>query len=131
MFTINQYGTFQCPASIYVSTHIRIIQEYRACRQPEISRDASPRQRGNCNDEQSITFSVDLVLTVYFWMVVHAARRKWYEEQQPPNEFDMRETVPATQPDNGSEPKSPSFLSQNFSMFQSPKPPTILPKEQK
>lgn len=72
--------------------------------------------------------SVYLLLTMYFWMVVHAARRKWYEEQQPPDQFDLRETVPGTQPGNGSEPKSPSFLSQNFPMFQSPRPPTILPK---
>ncbi|XP_017789345.1 PREDICTED: LOW QUALITY PROTEIN: uncharacterized protein LOC108571743 [Habropoda laboriosa] len=72
--------------------------------------------------------SVYLLLCAYFWMVVQAARKEWSIEQRSCTDFPLSEAISVTQPSNGNEPKSPSFLSQNFSMFDSPRPPTILPK---
>ncbi|KAH0953608.1 hypothetical protein HN011_000100 [Eciton burchellii] len=70
--------------------------------------------------------SVYLVLSVYLWMIVQAARRMWYDEQNRAD-YDPRisDSLPAIRSDGL---KSPSFLSQNFSMFESPRPPTILSK---
>ncbi|XP_015433650.1 PREDICTED: uncharacterized protein LOC107189600 [Dufourea novaeangliae] len=78
--------------------------------------------------------SVHLLLSAYVWMVVQAARKEWSDEQQQQqshldcNNFDMREATSPTQPNDGNGPKTPSFLSQNFAMFNSPRPATILPK---
>ncbi|KAG7202033.1 hypothetical protein KM043_004717 [Ampulex compressa] len=71
--------------------------------------------------------SVYLLLSTYFWMVVQAARKEWLNDSQicvepVPRLADF--VVPSTA---NVETKSPSFLSQNFSMFESPRPP-ILPK---
>lgn len=71
---------------------------------------------------------VDLVTSTYFWMVVQSARRQWAEERHGCADVDLREVASATQSNNGNGPKSPSFLSQNFAMFESPRPHTILPK---
>ncbi|XP_076232458.1 uncharacterized protein LOC143177976 [Calliopsis andreniformis] len=73
--------------------------------------------------------SVYLLLSAYFWLIVHIARKEWSEQQQQQvrEEFDLRE-APQVSTSTASEPKSPSFLSQNFSSFQPPRPPTILPK---
>ncbi|KAL6264792.1 hypothetical protein P5V15_004889 [Pogonomyrmex californicus] len=68
--------------------------------------------------------SIYLILNVYFWMIVQTARKQWYDEQQN-CESTVLDPIP-TSTNNGL--KSPSFLSQNFSMFESPRPPTILPK---
>ncbi|XP_072745086.1 uncharacterized protein [Anoplolepis gracilipes] len=77
----------------------------------------------------SVTCSSYLILSVYLWMIVHAARNQWYEVQQNHVECEstMSDFLPEL-PTDGSGLKSPSFLSQNFSMFESPRPPTILPK---
>ncbi|CAK9821866.1 hypothetical protein ANTRET_LOCUS512 [Anthophora retusa] len=72
--------------------------------------------------------SVYLLLCAYFWMVVQAARKEWSNEQRSCTDFPLSEAISVTQPSNGNGPKSPSFLSQNFSMFESTRPPTILPK---
>ncbi|XP_011168612.1 uncharacterized protein LOC105201985 [Solenopsis invicta] len=70
--------------------------------------------------------SIYLIMSIYFWMVVEAARNQWYDEQNQTanNESSMLEfeTTSTTSL------KSPSFLSQNFSMFESSRPPMILPK---
>ncbi|XP_076160100.1 uncharacterized protein LOC143143098 [Ptiloglossa arizonensis] len=73
--------------------------------------------------------SIYLLLCVYIWMVVQSARKEWTNTEQL-NRHDLasRETTSTTHPNNDNEPKTPSFLSQNFSMFESPRPPTILPK---
>ncbi|XP_011637902.1 uncharacterized protein LOC105427728 [Pogonomyrmex barbatus] len=68
--------------------------------------------------------SIYLILNVYFWMIVQTARKQWYDEQQN-CESTVLDPIPIST-NNGL--KSPSFLSQNFSMFESPRPPTILPK---
>lgn len=72
--------------------------------------------------------SVYLLMCTYFWMVVQAARKQWAEERQNRADFDLRDVVSATQSNNTNGPKSPSYLSQNFAMFESPRPHTILPK---
>lgn len=69
-----------------------------------------------------------LLLSAYFWMVVQAARREWCNGEENCSELDPRNTISVIPPISGNAPKSPSFLAQNFSMFQSPRPPTILPK---
>ncbi|KAM0734495.1 hypothetical protein ACS0PU_011966 [Formica fusca] len=83
----------------------------------------------NATLARSVTYSIYLILSIYLWMIVHAARKQWYEEQQNHVECEPRvsDPLPAL-PTNGSGSKSPSFLSQNFSMFKSSRPPTILPK---
>ncbi|KYM98272.1 PREDICTED: uncharacterized protein LOC108777711 [Cyphomyrmex costatus] len=70
--------------------------------------------------------SVYLMLSVYFWMVVEAARNQWYNEQIENANCGsiVLDTVSTT---TSSNLKSPSFLSQNFSMFEQSRPSTILP----
>ncbi|XP_017886067.1 uncharacterized protein LOC108628572 [Ceratina calcarata] len=68
------------------------------------------------------TSSVYLLLSVYLWTIVQATRKEWATEQQC---TDLPLTEVMSPQDNGNGPKSPSFLSQNFSLFESP---TILPK---
>ncbi|XP_024873325.1 uncharacterized protein LOC112455551 [Temnothorax curvispinosus] len=70
--------------------------------------------------------SIYLILSVYFWKVVEAARNQWYDEQNRIASIESSVLEFVSTPSSGS--KSPSFLSQNFSMFESPRPPTILPK---
>ncbi|XP_077265897.1 uncharacterized protein LOC143899464 [Temnothorax americanus] len=70
--------------------------------------------------------SIYLILSAYFWMVVEAARNQWYDEQNRIASIESSVLEFVSTPSSGS--KSPSFLSQNFSMFESPRPPTILPK---
>ncbi|XP_011059381.1 PREDICTED: uncharacterized protein LOC105148973 isoform X2 [Acromyrmex echinatior] len=70
--------------------------------------------------------SLYLVLSVYFWMVVEAARNQWYNEQgRDANCESFMLNIVSTS--TNSNPKSPSFLSQNFSMFEQSHPSTILP----
>ncbi|XP_011708300.1 PREDICTED: uncharacterized protein LOC105463008 [Wasmannia auropunctata] len=88
------------------------------------------------HDQQSTLYlwyttvcSVYLILSVYFWMVVESARNQWYNERNriancEPSMLDFELAITPT----SSDLKSPSFLSQNFSMFESPRPSTILPK---
>lgn len=71
-----------------------------------------------------------LLLCAYFWLVVQEARRQWSTTQE--NSVEPRSRPAAAPAASGSaaasgEPKSPSFLSQNFFAFESPRPP-ILPK---
>ncbi|RLU26043.1 hypothetical protein DMN91_002206 [Ooceraea biroi] len=90
------------------------------------------------HDEQNSAFtktvwyipvaSIYLVLSMYFWMIVQTARRVWYEEQQNQVDYDPRISISVSAPTSSNSSKSPSFLSQNFSMFESPRPPTILCK---
>ncbi|XP_018300402.1 uncharacterized protein [Mycetomoellerius zeteki] len=70
--------------------------------------------------------SVYLMLSVYFWMVVEAARNQWYNEQSRNINCEsfMLNTLSTPMSSNL---KSPSFLSQNFSMFEQSHPSTILP----
>ncbi|CAL1674588.1 unnamed protein product [Lasius platythorax] len=77
---------------------------------------------------KSVACSIYLILSAYLSMVVQAARKQWYEEQQNHVEYEPRISDPPASSTTGSGLKSPSFLSQNFSMFESPRPPTILPK---
>ncbi|CAL7947796.1 unnamed protein product [Xylocopa violacea] len=72
--------------------------------------------------------SVYLLFCAYLWAIVRAARKEWANEQENCTDSPLTEATSVTQPDNGNGLKSPSFISQNFSMFQSPRPPTILPK---
>ncbi|XP_034182238.1 uncharacterized protein LOC117605248 [Osmia lignaria lignaria] len=72
--------------------------------------------------------SVYLLTSTYFWMVVQSARRQWAEERNGCADVDTMDIASATQSNNANGPKSPSFLSQNFAMFESPRPHTILPK---
>ncbi|XP_012531788.1 uncharacterized protein LOC105834101 [Monomorium pharaonis] len=72
--------------------------------------------------------SIYLMMSVYSWMIVEAARNQWYDERNQianiePNILDFVSTTSTS-----SSSKSPSFLSQNFSMFESSRPPMILPK---
>nr|XP_031840985.1 uncharacterized protein LOC116430660 isoform X2 [Nomia melanderi] len=71
--------------------------------------------------------SVYLLFSAYIWMVVQVARKEWSDEERGCNDIDMGEAMSPTQMNNG-EPKTPSFLSQNFAMFNSPQPSSILPK---
>ncbi|XP_054008245.1 uncharacterized protein LOC128892129 [Hylaeus anthracinus] len=71
--------------------------------------------------------SIYLLLCTYTWMVVQAARKEWADVEQNCHNRDLREAASATQ-SNENGPKTPSYLSQNFSMFDSPRSPTILPK---
>ncbi|XP_050459383.1 uncharacterized protein LOC126855611 [Cataglyphis hispanica] len=83
------------------------------------------QQQQNATLARSMTCSIYLISSIYLWMIVHAARKQWYEEQRNHVERELRVSdPPPASPTN--DPKSPSFLSQNFSMFKSP--PTILPK---
>ncbi|XP_078044650.1 uncharacterized protein LOC144474057 [Augochlora pura] len=71
--------------------------------------------------------SIYLLFSVYLWMAVQVARKKWsYQQQGRSGDVDVIEET--TPPDANSEPKTPSFLSQNFAMFQSPRSDPILPK---
>ncbi|XP_011874096.1 PREDICTED: uncharacterized protein LOC105565468 [Vollenhovia emeryi] len=70
--------------------------------------------------------SIYLILSVYFWVVVEAARTRWYDEQNRIANCEL--SVLDVASTSSSEIKSPSFLSQNFSMLGSPRPTTILPK---
>ncbi|OAD60761.1 hypothetical protein WN48_04528 [Eufriesea mexicana] len=72
--------------------------------------------------------TVYLLLSTYLWIVVQAARREWAIQQQDCTDEPLTEVATVTQPNNSNGPKSPSFLAQNFSMFESPRPPTVLPK---
>ncbi|XP_014475262.1 PREDICTED: uncharacterized protein LOC106744757 [Dinoponera quadriceps] len=71
--------------------------------------------------------SIYLILSVYLWVIVQAARKQWFNEQQ--DHVDYVTTISSTlsTPVNSCS-KTPSFLSQNFSMFESPRPPTTLLK---
>ncbi|XP_076276637.1 uncharacterized protein LOC143207271 [Lasioglossum baleicum] len=70
--------------------------------------------------------SVYLLFSAYIWMVVQVARKEWSVGRQGDNDMDMMEATSPT--DISNEPKTPSFLSQNFAMFHSPPPSSILPK---
>lgn len=88
------------------------------------------RDRQDATLTKSVVCSIYLILSVYLWMLVQAARKQWYEEQQNHVEYEPRvsDPAPTSSTMNGSGLKSPSFLSQNFSMFALPQPPMILPK---
>ncbi|XP_012214533.1 uncharacterized protein [Linepithema humile] len=68
-----------------------------------------------------------LTLSMYFWIVVQEARNKWYSEEQQFMDCETRVMDPLPELTNSSGLKSPSYLSQNFSMFESPRPTTLLP----
>ncbi|XP_043254160.1 uncharacterized protein LOC122398415 [Colletes gigas] len=72
--------------------------------------------------------SIYLLVCAYIWMVVQGARKEWSDEEQNRHDFATREATFAAQSNNDNGPKTPSFLSQNLSMFESPRPSTILPK---
>ncbi|XP_029166332.1 uncharacterized protein LOC114937098 [Nylanderia fulva] len=78
---------------------------------------------------KSMTCSIYLIWNVYLWTIVQVARKQWYEEQQNHVECELRESDPdpPSSSTNGSNLKSPSFLSQNFFILE---PSTILPKEE-
>jgi hypothetical protein len=64
---------------------------------------------------------------MYFWIVVQEARNKWYNEEQQIMDCETNVSDPLSEPTNSNSLKSPSYLSQNFSMFESSQPTTLLP----
>ncbi|GAB1860075.1 hypothetical protein CAJAP_01154 [Camponotus japonicus] len=84
------------------------------------------QDRQNVSLIKSMACSIYLILSIYLWTVVQAARKQLYEEQQHHVECEPRLSDPlSVSPTNNSGLKSPSFLSQNFSMFELPRSPTI------
>ncbi|KAL0113245.1 hypothetical protein PUN28_012415 [Cardiocondyla obscurior] len=74
----------------------------------------------------SLICNISLIVSVYFWMVVEEARNQWYDEQNQNPHCETNALDFVSIPNSGQ--KSPSFISQNFSMFESARPPPILPK---
>ncbi|XP_011135594.2 uncharacterized protein LOC105180933 [Harpegnathos saltator] len=72
--------------------------------------------------------SVYLIVSIYFWVIVQTARKRWFNEQQDRVNYVTTISIPLPAPVDSSCTKTPSFLSQNFSMFESPRPPTVLSK---
>ncbi|XP_033185039.1 uncharacterized protein LOC117230339 [Bombus vosnesenskii] len=72
--------------------------------------------------------SVYLVFSACIWMIVYNARKEWIEEQRNHTDLPLTSTTSTMQSNNGGGLKSPSFLSQNFLMFDSPRPSPILSK---
>ncbi|XP_066594787.1 uncharacterized protein [Prorops nasuta] len=67
--------------------------------------------------------SVYLLLSVYFWMVIQVTRWEWCNEEINCQSINSNHIAiiqpPATE--SSSCPKTPSFLSQNFTFFESPR----------
>lgn len=65
--------------------------------------------------------SIYLLFSTYIWMVVYSARKEWIEKQRNLTDDSTTIATSATQSNNSDEQKSPSFLSQNFPIFDSPR----------
>nr|XP_033321803.1 uncharacterized protein LOC117217966 [Megalopta genalis] len=72
--------------------------------------------------------SIYLMFSAYIWTVVQVARKDWLDQEEPDSGDDVDFVEATSSTDANSEPKTPSFLSQNFAMFHSPRPDSILPK---